>query len=157
MFKNKKVLNLILVIITLSVLFPLLTQANMFVAPKTETPKYGLFMTECIKDGSCTICEIFAMVSRFIQWLWGISAAIALVFFVINGLGIIASAGNSEKLSKAKNGMINTIIALLIIFGSWTFINTILAVLLEQGPSGPVRILGNEWSNYPSDCPARLK
>jgi hypothetical protein len=53
-------------------------------------------------------------VSTILSIVFGIIGALALLMIVVSGLRYITSAGNPEKTSKAKNGIVYAIVGLVI-------------------------------------------
>jgi hypothetical protein len=60
-----------------------------------------------IDTGSSTVTTIMGIV-------FGIAGALALLMITVSGLRYITSAGNPEKTSKAKNGIIYALVGLVI-------------------------------------------
>ncbi len=56
----------------------------------------------------------------------GIVGSLALLMFVIGGFLMLISAGNSEKVSKAKNILIAAVIGLALVFTSYIIINFVM-------------------------------
>lgn len=56
----------------------------------------------------------------------GIVGSLALLMFVIGGFLMLISAGNSEKVSKAKNILIAAVIGLALVFTSYLIINFVM-------------------------------
>lgn len=57
------------------------------------------------------------------QFLWGISGSIALLFFMYGGVMFIISAGSTEKIGKARQIVVNSVVGLIVIFGSWLLVS----------------------------------
>jgi hypothetical protein len=100
----------------------------------------------CIRDGNCGAEHIFVLANNIIKYLAGISGALALLMYVIGGVWMIFSAGNSSRVERGKDIIIGTSMALVSILGSWVIINFVLTGLgtkpeigiqvLSCGPSG---------------------
>ena len=56
-----------------------------------------------------------AMVTNLIQWVIGISGVVAAIFLIIGGISYITSAGDSNKLQKAKSTIMYALIGLVIV------------------------------------------
>lgn len=85
---------------------------------------------QCINQGSCGLDDIATGFVELIKLLLGIMGAVALVYFVWGGIVWITSGGNMEKISRGRNIMINTILAIMVSFSSYIilgfFVNDIL-------------------------------
>jgi len=80
----------------------------------------------CGYDGSCELHH-FVMVAIWVwNWILGISGSLALLFFIYGGFTFLISGGSSERVTKGKTILINSIIGLAIIFCSYMIINFIL-------------------------------
>ena len=63
--------------------------------------------TSCIDGGD--------MVVNLINWFGGIAGVVSAIFLVVGGWGYITSAGDANKLQKAKNTILYSIIGLVIV------------------------------------------
>lgn len=64
-------------------------------------------VNECITPGP--------MIVNLIQWIAGMGGIVAAVFIVVGGWGYMTSAGDPNKLSKAKNTLLYAFIGLIIV------------------------------------------
>ncbi len=64
------------------------------------------------------------------QWIWGISGSLALLFFIYGGFMFLISGGQSEKITKAKSIISNSLIGLVIIFTSYMIVGFVIQNLL---------------------------
>jgi len=115
------------------------------------------FLPACAESGNCSICEIISTAIYIFKWVMGMLGGAALLLFVWNGFSLIISAGNSEKVDKAKTGLVSTLIGLAIVFGSWMIVNVVIIVLtdssqLTSGGTGMIfkgSLNGEKaWSDY---------
>lgn len=76
--------------------------------------------------GNCSLQQMFDAINIIIQWGTGVSGAIALLMYVIGGIFMLTSGGSQEKVTRGKNILVGTTIALFFILGSWIIVNFIL-------------------------------
>lgn len=88
-------------------------------------------LPECAKTGNCR--DVDAFIQLFINFatfaVIGISGTFALLFFVYGGFMMILSAGNSERVTKGKDILVNSIIGLALVFTAYLIVLTLLKVL----------------------------
>lgn len=86
----------------------------------------------CVKYGNCGLDDIGTGFVLLIRLMLGGMGAIALVYFVYGGVQWLISSGNSERVKKGKDIMINTIFAIIVAFGGYLildfFVNNVLNV-----------------------------
>jgi hypothetical protein len=110
--------------------------------------QFGEFMDACIGNGNCSVCAVLATFAYAINWLLKIGGLGAFIMLTWFGIMLLTSGGNSERLSKAKTGIVNTIIGLVVLFAGWTLINTVLATVIVGNPSENVKIFGSNWYTF---------
>jgi len=84
--------------------------------------------------------NIFVTITSIIQIFIGLLGIIALGLVLYGGFLWMTSAGNEEKISRAKKILTNAVIGLIIILSAFAIVSFILNKLVEattQGPSGP--------------------
>ncbi|MDA3839621.1 MAG: hypothetical protein PF572_00895 [Patescibacteria group bacterium] len=77
---------------------------------------------DCIESGKCSLNDIVQVGVNATQILLGLSGSVALLFFIYGGVTFLISGGSSEKVSKGKQILINSVIGLLIVFTSFMII-----------------------------------
>lgn len=82
----------------------------------------------------CSDTTVNGLIRTVINWLLGISFAVAVLFLIIGGFWYITSAGNEETAEKGKGTAINAIIGIIIIIMSYVII-TVVAGLVSS-PTG---------------------
>ena len=112
----------------------------------------------CAESGSCGICDFFDLLANATEIGFKILGAAAFFFFILSGILLIDSAGNSEKRGKALGMMKNTVIGVLLVIISWMIINAIILILItpskEQGEKnecgGPFTacLFKNPWNQF---------
>lgn len=85
--------------------------------------------------GLATLLSPFELFGGVARTLIGLMGVVALVIFVIGGVTWLASAGNPERVKKAKDIMIWAVIGILVILGSFVILSTIFRLL--PGPAAP--------------------
>ena len=85
--------------------------------------------------GNITMCiEPTSVITNAIQWIIGTAGVIALVFVVIGGIGYITSAGDSNKLQKAKNTIVYALIGLVIVAISEILVSFVAGIYNDADP-----------------------
>lgn len=80
--------------------------------------------------GNITIAQLL---TKVITWVLSFAAAIAVLFLIFGGLQYVTSAGNKDRIEKAKQTILYAVIGLIVIALSFvivTFINTNLKAAL---------------------------
>jgi len=79
--------------------------------------------------GGCSVQQILELSSNLVEWGAGISGALALLMYVIGGVWMLFSGGNSGRVERGKDIVIGTTIALIFILGSWIIVDFTLRAL----------------------------
>lgn len=75
----------------------------------------------------CYLLKTFSNVYYFI--LVDLTPPAAVILFIYGGIMYLTSGGSDDRLKNAKKIFLSTIIGLLIIYGSWLIVNTVVIVL----------------------------
>lgn len=79
---------------------------------------------------NCTICDLFKLVKNIINFLTiDIATPLAIIILIYGGVMMITSAGSEEKVKKGKTALRRAVYGILIVFGAWLIVNTILTWL----------------------------
>jgi len=119
-----------------SKIFYLVTLGLLFL-PQLASAAGFLDSVGCIKSkgGCASLSDVTLAMTAFIKYALGIIGGVALLFFIWGGVQWLISGGNSERIQRGKQIMINTSLALVVAFGSYVllsfFINNILNVKTE--------------------------
>ncbi|MFH1822570.1 MAG: pilin [Patescibacteria group bacterium] len=81
------------------------------------------YSSGCIEKGDCQVNDFIVVAVRASEIILGIVGSLALLMFIYGGVMFLISAGNSEKVSQAKQIILGAIIGLVIVFTSWMIIN----------------------------------
>jgi len=101
----------------------------------------------CADSGDCGICDVVQTAVNVFRLLLGALGAISLLLFVWHGIQILVSAGNKEMVSAGFKGMVNTLIGILLILGSWLIVNVVIAAFTGQmGNVSAVKLFGGQWN-----------
>jgi len=74
----------------------------------------------------CTTCDLFRLAKNIIDFILYIVIPIGALLFIIGGLMILLGGANQALVAKGKTIFWNTFIGLVIIFGSWMIVNTLI-------------------------------
>jgi hypothetical protein len=95
---------------------------------------------------ACDACDLVTMMNTIIGWLVAVAVVIAALLFVYAGFKLVTSRGDVTQRESAKSIFINVLIGLALLLLSWTIVDTIMKVLLNQ--SGQIGVW-NEISCNP--------
>lgn len=85
------------------------------------------------------------------QFILGISGALALLMFFYGGILWLISGGEDAKVTQGREAFTQATIGLIIILGSWVFVNFVV-VTLRGGEVNPEHLFGTAWSSYSPGC-----
>jgi hypothetical protein len=75
---------------------------------------------------------ILDVVVRVIKALFGFTAIMALLNFVIAGIGILLSRGDAEKLRKNRDNLIWTTVAIILFFAAYAILSFVFQVITGE-------------------------
>ena len=110
----------------------------------TEKPFKGFLdflPAACMEKGNCSLDDVAQGFVLLTKWLIGSVGAIALLYFIWGGIQWITSYGNLEKVRQGREIMTNTIIALVVAFGSFLLVEFFINHFL-------LGLEGNQTSTY---------
>lgn len=95
----------------------------------------------------CTLCDLFVLISRVIDFLLNmIILPASVVAFIIAGILFLTAAGDERKITQAKGVFSGVVWGLVISFGAWLIIDTLLRTLVDEG-----RLFGSmPWNAFPT-------
>lgn len=79
----------------------------------------------------CNLCHIFMMLQRLLNGIGLVAAGWAIIFIVIGGIVIMTAGGSPDKASQGKRMITYAIIGIVIAFGAWLVINTLMNKLVR--------------------------
>jgi hypothetical protein len=96
----------------------------------------------------CTLCDFFIVGQNVIYLFLTLIISVATIILLFGGFTLLTSGGVPERQTHGKRIITYTVIGLLITFGSWLVINTVLieladSVTVEGQEMGKIR--GFEW------------
>lgn len=77
----------------------------------------------------CGLPQLFQVGVNIARYIFGIAGAVALIMFIYGGFLWMTSGGSTERVTHGKNVLINSVIALMIIFGAVTLVNFLIKSL----------------------------
>src|SRR3989344_4269901 len=102
-----------------------------------------------VPPGNCGVEHILILANNLIRWMVGVSGAIALAMYILGGMWLIFSGGNSARIERGKDILIGTSVALIFILGSWLVISFVLQAFEAQSELQLVELTCGE----DKDCP----
>lgn len=81
----------------------------------------------------CSACHFAQMGNTVLQWLIGVLFVVFAIVAAMGGIGLVTSGGNPEAKNSAKSKLVNALVGLVIVFGAWILVDTIMRGLLVSG------------------------
>ena len=100
---------------------------------------------DCVCFGNCELSDFVGLAVEVSRYIFGITGSLALIMFAVGGFWWLTAAGVAERIEKGKKTLVAAVVGIIIIFGAWVIVNTLLAALTGQMGAGTVKILGGEW------------
>ncbi len=126
MIKYKKKIGLILILSLLVVGFLLSANISLAQSENESADEDELVLPQPIEG------DIPTIVGRVIKYVLGMVGILALIMFIIAGIAWMTSGGAQEKISKAKNTILWTLIGLVFIFLSYAILEFVLKALMNK-------------------------
>lgn len=89
----------------------------------------GLLPACATGAGRCGFNDIVQTFVNFAKMILGFVGTAVLVYFVYGGFVWLTAAGDSTKISKGKEIIVNTVIGLIIVFGAYTIVQFVFRAL----------------------------
>jgi len=108
-------------------------------------------LVPCGRQGGpdCNLCHAFILVQNIINLFLSLIILIAPVILMFGGFMILSSGGTPERTSYGKRILTHAIIALLIAFGGWMIINTVLITVAGSVEVGGQKVGQIQGFPYP--------
>ena len=88
----------------------------------------GSFSKTCVTE---TCVDGGTMIKNMINWVIGISGAVAVIFVFIGGIGYLTSSGDAPKLQKAKNTIVYALIGLAIVALAEVIVSVVSGIIVN--------------------------
>ncbi|MBU1037106.1 pilin [Patescibacteria group bacterium] len=108
----------------------------------------------CSTTGNCGICDFLDTFVNIIRWVLGVVGGLALLLMVWHAFGWLTSAGNEEKIKTSRQGIVHTILGVVIILVAWQLVNIIIVLLVSPQGGNEIKLFGNNgkiWYRYCSE------
>ena len=107
-------------------------------------------------EPKCNLCHFFQLLQNIINGASILVLSLAALFIVIGGIVILSSAGSPDRASEGKRMITYSIIGIIICFGAWMIINTVMnnALVKEPGQPGAIPWPWNRIKCEVSEPPA---
>ena len=83
--------------------------------------------------GTYTICDMFKLIKNIANFIVILAPVIAGLMFLIGGFIILTAGGNEGKVKQGQGMMTQALIGILLIFGAWVIVNTVILILTGKG------------------------
>ena len=82
----------------------------------------------------CNLCHLYTLTKNGVDFmLFDLILPVAIIALLIGGIFLLASRGNPQMIESGKNAIVNTVIGVVIAFGAWLIIATIVNTLGYDG------------------------
>ncbi len=99
------------------------------------------------KDGS--LSDLIKIIFKIARMILGITGSLALLMFVVGGIMLMISGGNSENVDKGKKIITGAVWGIVIVFTSWLIVNFIIIALTNGNLSDIGKLFGKPWNELP--------
>jgi hypothetical protein len=128
-----------------------------FFAVSPVLAREGIFenIEDCRKTGDCSLCDFLQLFTNLARWILSVMGGVAMIWFVLAGIGFIVSFGNAEKVAENKKAIVGAVFGIIIILAAWLLVNLIFFHLVGDGNTvKPIGIWGDKpWSAVGNMCP----
>ena len=107
--------------------------------------RYFITNPACACSGDCQFGDFVGLAVEASRFIFGITGSLALIMFAVGGFWWLTAGGVAERIEKGKSTLVAAVVGIIIIFGAWVLVNSLLAALTGQIGAGPVKILGGDW------------
>ncbi len=104
----------------------------------------------CATTGDCSLCDLVNVAINIGKFILAITGSLLLLFFIYGGFFMLISGGDSNKVKKGKEIIMNALIGLAIIFSAYLIVAFILVVLSGGSISDP-----QKWVESKLVCPCK--
>ena len=114
--------------------------------PTDDTGFFGANFCPCCTNGGinpatgareatepCHLADIVTLLDHIVKIALYLSFFIGVIMLVYGGFKMITAAGNTSDVEKGKDAIKYAIIGMLVAFGAWLIVNTILVELTNKG------------------------
>ncbi len=92
---------------------------------------YAAGLVPCTDN--CTVCDFFVLIKNILDFLVKISFSVAVIILIYGGIMMVTAAGSEQRISKGKSAIWQAVWGMLITFGAWLIVDTILKTLTNSG------------------------
>ena len=108
------------------------------------------------EDASCTLCHLFILAKRVVDFLLILVISVAILMFVVGGIMLVFAAENPQRANQAKALLTAAVIGLVVIFAAWLIVNALVFFLVEG--KAPLttqigKIFTQPWNQF--NCPVK--
>lgn len=88
------------------------------------------------ESSSCTICHFFYILERIVTFVRNLAFVVAPALIVVCGVIFIVSRGNPTMINRAKEGLLATLIGIVIILAAWVLVTLLFRTIGTQVEGG---------------------
>ncbi len=89
------------------------------------------------KGPECEACHVVQLAQNILTWVINIMASIIALIFVIGGIKMVMSAGDTGAVKQARKMITNSVIGFIILLTAWLIMDTVLKTFVNEGAIGP--------------------
>jgi len=84
---------------------------------------FGLFDPFAAKTGDNAKDTFILLFGKITYWVIAIAVAVAFIYLIVSGIQYITAGGDAEKATKARTGILNAIIGIVVIALAWVILS----------------------------------
>ena len=84
-------------------------------------------------DPECQACHVVQLAQNILTWVINIMASIIALIFVIGGIKMVMSAGDTGAVKQARKMITNSVIGFIILLTAWLIMDTVLKTFVNEG------------------------
>ena len=128
----KKIIFLTIVLTTLFSFDPIFAQNVANNTPAASSTKLFTYDVACIGSGNCSVSDMIDLAINLTRFMAGLIGSVALLFFILSGIKMLTSSGDSTKISSAKQMMVQTIIGMVVFFSAYLIVDFVRKSMLND-------------------------
>lgn len=114
---------------------PVLVMAQTSIPASSGNPlTRGWYLCQCcVNDVPCSLMDFFVLLKTLINAMLFASLPIAVIMIIMGGFKILTAQDNAGQRDKGKEMVTWAVYGMLITFGAWLIVNTLLATFTNRG------------------------
>lgn len=97
------------------------------------------FWGPIVPQNTGSLCGLLQLVQNIMDFLTTLAVPLAVVFVIYAGFRLLAAAGSETSIKAGKDAIKAVVIGLVIVFGSWLLVNTVMQLFGVGGGWGNIQ------------------